>query len=332
LDGLGKGGSGGVDPEAFAQFFEASFGFGFDFGDSPGDNSDESIIPLEVTLDDLYNGKTIKMTLEREVICETCKGSGLRGASSKPHKCTKCSGNGWFYGATHVAQNGYGRSRQKCNECDGQGHIIREKNRCKRCKGSQTVTEKMRQEVVIEPGMDDGAKIVLKGEGDQKPNRPPGDVIFTLQVLPHQSFERSAKNLMTTVHLTLSEALLGFSRVVISHLDGRGIKVSSPKGKIVKAGDTIVFRGEGMPVYGQHDKRGDLYIIFQIEMPTESWLATVDQEALERLLPPKKPSTIAGAAVVDEGLFEMADITEFGENEEDWIDDEEEDQTECLHQ
>src|SRR6185437_12266324 len=81
---------------------------------------------------------------------------------------------------------------------------------------------------------------------------------------------------MTTVHLTLSEALLGFSRVVVAHLDGRGIKVSSPKGKIVKPSDSIVFRGEGMPTLNGSGK-GDLYILFEIEMPTESWLASVDQ-------------------------------------------------------
>lgn len=81
---------------------------------------------------------------------------------------------------------------------------------------------------------------------------------------------------MTTVHLTLSEALLGFSRVVVAHLDGRGIKVSSPKGKIVKPNDSIILRGEGMPIPGTGGK-GDLYVLFDVEMPTESWLSSVDQ-------------------------------------------------------
>jgi DnaJ-class molecular chaperone len=82
---------------------------------------------------------------------------------------------------------------------------------------------------------------------------------------------------MTTVHLTLSEALLGFSRVVVAHLDGRGIKVSSPKGKIVKPSDSIVFRGEGMPILRTGGK-GDLFVLFEIEMPAESWLASIDQK------------------------------------------------------
>jgi DnaJ family protein A protein 2 len=67
-----KGGT-GVDPEAFAQFFNG-FGFSFDFGGSPRSQTNDSLIPLDVTLEDVYNGKTIKLSLEREVICGGCKG------------------------------------------------------------------------------------------------------------------------------------------------------------------------------------------------------------------------------------------------------------------
>lgn len=89
---------------------------------------------------------------------------------------------------------------------------------------------------------------------------------------------------MTTVHLTLSEALLGFSRVLITHLDGRGVKVTSPKGKIIKAGDSIILRGDGMPIpkgshsYSASSTKGDLYVLFEIEMPTESWIESVDRK------------------------------------------------------
>ena len=91
---------------------------------------------------------------------------------------------------------------------------------------------------------------------------------------------------MTTVHVTLSEALLGFSRVLITHLDGKGIKVSSPKDKVIKTGDSIILRGEGMPVLHPDPSspaKGDLYVLFEIEMPTESWAATVDRKVSQHL-------------------------------------------------
>lgn len=113
----------------------------------------------------------------------------------------------------------------------------------------------------------------------QQPGVPPGDVVFVLKCKPHTSFERSGNDLLTTVHITLSEALLGFSRILLTHLDGRGVHVSSPKGKIIKPGDSIVLRGEGMPHRGNPDQKGQLYVILEVDMPEEGWLASVDQKA-----------------------------------------------------
>ncbi len=97
-----------------------------------------------------------------------------------------------------------------------------------------------------------------------------------LHASQHKSFERNGNDLLTHVTITLSEALLGFSRVILTHLDGRGIKFSSPNGKIIKPGDAIVIREEGMPVHKRPHEKGNLYMIFDVEMPTADWLKTVD--------------------------------------------------------
>lgn len=99
-----------------------------------------------------------------------------------------------------------------------------------------------------------------------------------LRTRPHTSFERSGNDLLTKVHINLSEALLGFSRILVTHLDGRGIHVSSTPGKIYKSGDSIVIRGEGMPIYKSPDQKGQLYIMFEVDMPDEDWLKTIDHQ------------------------------------------------------
>ena len=149
--------------------------------------------------------------------------------------------------------------------------------------------------------MTDRQRIVLAGAGDQKvgrilptysllvdgqlqPGIAPGDVVFVLNSSSHESFERNGNDLLTHVMITLSEALLGFSRIILTHLDGRGIKFSSPPGKIFKPDDTIVLRGEGMPVHKRPDEKGSLYVIFEIEMPTANWLKTVDMKVRIHLL------------------------------------------------
>ena len=74
IDGLTKGGGGGgMDPnDMFAQFMAQSFSFGF--GPERRPKGKDTTVPYEVTLEDLYNGKTVKMNLEKEAVCGTCQG------------------------------------------------------------------------------------------------------------------------------------------------------------------------------------------------------------------------------------------------------------------
>ncbi|KAI0077869.1 DnaJ-domain-containing protein [Panus rudis PR-1116 ss-1] len=317
MDGVSGPGrrSGGpqFDPnDILAELFGGGFGFGFNFGPdmrprrTKGENT---TIPYDVTLEDLYNGKSVKMNMEKEIVCGLCKGSGAKG-NAKPKPCIKCEGKGWTFIQSQLAPGQLGTSRARCSECKGEGEKLREKDRCKKCKGNKTVKEKTRQEIHIDRGMHDKQRIVLTGAGDEEPGIPPGDVIFVLKCKPHPSFERSGNDLLTTVHITLSEALLGFSRILLTHLDGRGIHVSSPKGKIIKPGDSIVLRGEGMPHYKNPDQKGHLYVIMEVDMPDEEWLKTVDTKTLEALLPPKKPEMDPKPAVIDEVPFEESDIVD----------------------
>lgn len=87
MEGVGSSGatSGGMDPnDIFAELFGGGAGMRFDFsgtgGGMPGGYSrrtkgQDSVIPYEVTLEDLYNGKSVKMMMEKEIVCGTCKGS-----------------------------------------------------------------------------------------------------------------------------------------------------------------------------------------------------------------------------------------------------------------
>ncbi|KAF8442408.1 hypothetical protein L210DRAFT_3209972 [Boletus edulis BED1] len=314
MDGFtGPGGRGGGmasdATDIFAQFFGGGATF-FDFAGGPGPSrrkGEDTEIPYQVTLEDLYNGKSVKISMEKEVVCGTCNGTGARG-NAKPKECTLCEGKGWTLTQTHIAPSRFGMMRVKCTECNGEGSKIREKDRCKKCKGEKTVKEKTRQEIFIEKGMPDGHRIVLAGAGDQQPNIPPGDVIFRLKASQHNSFERSGNDLLANVKITISEALLGFSRILITQLDGRGISVSSPPGKIITPGQTIKLRGEGMPTFKNPDQRGDLYLVLDVEMPNTEWLRCVDRAALEKLLPPKKANIEPAPEIIDVAAFEEAEL------------------------
>lgn len=77
----GGGGAGGMRPEdMFAQFFNAAAG-GVPFGFGPGAGmpnqrrkGQDEVVPYEVTLEDLYNGKTVRIVMEKDATCGICKG------------------------------------------------------------------------------------------------------------------------------------------------------------------------------------------------------------------------------------------------------------------
>lgn len=103
-------------------------------------------------------------------------------------------------------------------------------------------------------------------------------MVFKLKTAEHSSFERSGSDLLINVKITLSEALLGFSRILLTHLDGRGIQVASPSGKVITPGYTIKLSGEGMPTFKNPDHKGDLYVVLEVEMPDTRWLQSIDQD------------------------------------------------------
>ncbi|PPQ83466.1 hypothetical protein CVT25_007057 [Psilocybe cyanescens] len=332
-DGLSRGGRSGPEMDAaeiFAQFFGGGHpSFGFDFGpDGPGKRrgtGQDSIIPHEVTLEDLYNGKSVKMNMEKEVVCTQDYSSNIF--------CIEALEHAEMLSPSLVQPV--------------MVQVLRiSKPGCKKCKGDKTIKEKTRQEIFIEKGMTDRQRIVLAGAGDQEPGVPAGDVIFVLKTASHESFERSGDDLLTHVTITLSEALLGFSRIILTHLDGRGVSLTTPRGKIIKPQDSIVIRREGMPVYKQPQEKGDLYVIFDIEMPNQEWLKSVDIKAVEAVLPPKRVDVDPLPEIVDEADFEESDIvdvrarsvpasqnffdhgfaSQFGEDDDDWEDEDEDEE------
>ncbi|CAJ2651607.1 unnamed protein product [Trifolium pratense] len=244
----------------------------------------------QVTLEELYKGKTVKFASTKNVICSHCKGSGGK-ERAKPVKCDRCKGKGFKFGLASVAPNTVTQTVVTCDSCNGSGKFFKEKDRCKKCKGKQTISDKKVLEIYIPKGSNAGDQIVLEGEADQVPNQEPGDIIFTLDQEDHEVFRRVQNNLSAEIHITLTEALTGFDRVVLKHLDGRGIRINHPPGKIMKPGQAIKIKGEGMPIK-KSDCKGDLFIFVKIDFPDENWAKNSSSLTSLRQLIPLSPPVI----------------------------------------
>ncbi|KAK5664350.1 hypothetical protein OQA88_573 [Cercophora sp. LCS_1] len=262
--------------------------------------------PYKASLEDLYKGKTVKFAAEKQVTCSQCKGTGAKD-KVKPNKCERCGGQGRRDVLQQIGPGLVHRATIPCEHCQGSGMHYKEKDRCKKCKGKRTVKEHKALELYIPRGSMQGDRIVLEGEADQIPDTTPGDLIFHIVEEPHDVFTRIGNDLSADLSITLAEALCGFSRVVIKHLDGRGIHIEHPRGKVLRPNEVLKIHGEGMPKK-RGETKGDLYLVIKIEFPEDGWLnSDSDHEALQKLLPP--PAAAITVEEVDEVEYEAdADI------------------------
>jgi len=283
-DKYGKEGlEGSAGPDA-SDIFSQFFGGGGQSRRSRGPKKGENLThPLKVSLEDLYNGKTVKLAINRDVLCPKCEGRG--GAEGAERSCVSCNGRGMKVQLRQIGPGMVQQMQSVCSDCRGQGKIIRESDRCKFCKGKKTTKERKVLEVHIEKGMKNGQKIVFHGEADQAPGTVAGDIVFVVQEKEHSKFQRKGPNLILEKHITLVEALCGFE-TVINHLDGRNLWVKTAPGEIIKPNQFKSVANEGMPTHGNPFVKGQLVILFKIDFPDSNSLSAAQINALKKLFVP----------------------------------------------
>lgn len=318
--------------------------FAFDGGAMPGmppqqrrqkRKGRDEVQDYEISLEDLYKGKTTRFAATKNVICGHCKGIGGK-EKAKKIQCGNCRGSGSIQKIS-VIGNMARPVLQPCSNCDGMGQVYKEKDKCRKCHGKRTTTTKKLLELYIPPGSRTGDKIVLHGEADEHPDQlEPGDLVFIVREEEHETFTRQGHDLCAEIEVSLVEALTGFERTVITHLDGRGIsiKIAQPNGKVLTPGEVLKITGEGMPIK-KSDAKGDLYLVAKIEFPKDGWIKDDKTiESIRKVLP--GPGPPIEAEVVDDRDYTISSLGEFGLDDEDgneeWVDDDEAGVPQCAQQ
>jgi len=219
-------------------------------------------IPLEVTLKDLYLGKTMTVGHKKQVLCPKCRGTGAKNQDDVM-TCPECGGSGTKVYTQQLGPGFMTQTQRTCDKCGGKGKIV--KSTCPVCKGTKVGMDDDTITVVIERGMPDGHQIVFEQEADENPDITPGDVIFKVNTLPHKRFTRNQHDLHMKLNITLLEALVGFVKIV-KHLDGHEVRIT--KETVTKPGEIIMLEDEGMPHHNWQSQMGNLYVEVSIKMPT----------------------------------------------------------------
>jgi len=277
-------------------------------------------------LEDLYNGKTTKLALTRNIICSKCKGKG--GKEGSMRSCASCNGRGI---KLTIRQMGpmVQQIQSACDDCSGSGEMINPKDRCTGCKGKKVIPEKKLLEVHIDKGMKGGQTVTFRGESDQSPTAEPGDVVIVIEEKPHDRFRRQENDLITDVEVDLLTALAG-GQFAIKHLDDRALIVKLEPGEVIKNGDLKVIHGQGMPSQRHHEP-GDMYVKLDVKFPETISIDAIP--LLERALPPRKSiQTFDKNILLEEVHLDDTDTRSRGVRDDAMDEDTEESRVQCANQ
>ena len=213
---------------------------------------------LEITLEEAFRGRSAEIKVPTLVACEACSGSGAE-AGHNAETCPTCSGHGKVR-----ATQGFFTIERSCAQCRGTGKIIR--HPCKTCRGAGTMQKERTLTVDVPPGVEEGTRIRLSGEGAAGQNGGPnGDLYIFISVSEHAIFQRDGHNLHCRAPVSFVTAALG-GNIEVPTLDGGRAKVTIPEG--TQPGRQFRLKAKGMPVL-RSAQRGDLYIEVAVETPVK---------------------------------------------------------------
>src|SRR6186997_2076783 len=231
-------------------------GFGADFGSAFSDIF-EGIFGMEITLEEAYAGKTAQMRLPTSVTCEACSGNGAK-AGTKPKTCQHCNG----HGRIRHSQGGFFTLERTCPICQGRGQMIEDP--CPSCSGSGRVTRERTLSVNIPPGVEDGTRIRLAGEGEAGVRGgPSGDLYIFLSLAAHEFFQRDGADLHCRVPVSMVTAAVG-GEFEVPAIDASKARVKVPGG--TQSGRRFRLSSKGMPVL-RAKQSGDMYVQVVVETP-----------------------------------------------------------------
>jgi molecular chaperone DnaJ len=169
-----------------------------------------------------------------------------------------------------------------CPDCEGRGHPeTADAQTCPECGGDGTVRREVTVEVDVPPGIQDGQRLKIDGEGAAgERGQRSGDLVVEFDVEEHEEFERDGADLYSSLSVSFPQAVFG-DTVEVPTLDGSE-ELEVPAG--TQPGERFRIRNAGMPKLGRGGRvhgQGDLYVVAQVVTPDPDDLNEEQREALE---------------------------------------------------
>ena len=217
-------------------------------------------VNLDITFEEAYSGVEKEISLNRNVKCTSCNGSGAK-RGTVAEKCSVCNGTGKI---KQVVTTPFGQmaTQKICSHCGGDGKVIKEP--CPECRGKGIVKKTVKLKVKIPEGIDEGQTIVLKGEGEVGSNGGPnGDLYIVIHIKRHSIYSRKAEHVLCDIPISFTGAALG-TDIEIPMVDGTKETYRIPEG--TQTGTKFTIKNKGFKnVNGNW--RGDFVFTVIVQTP-----------------------------------------------------------------
>ena len=256
------GGFGGAGFSDFGDIFSTFFGGGGQRGPrSRMERGQDALLRVEVDLADVIFGVHQDIDIDTAVTCETCHGSCCQPGTSV-QTCDICGGSGVIQRAVRSLL-GNVMTSNPCGSCRGYGTTIPAP--CSSCQGQGRVRATRTVGLNIPAGVDSGVRLHVSGAGEAgQAGGPNGDLYFEVRVRNDDVFSRDRDDLLCTLDVAMTDALLGAS-AAFTALDG-DVRVEVKPG--TQSADVITVKGRGVTKL-RSSARGDLRIGINVVIPNK---------------------------------------------------------------
>ena len=235
---------------------------------------DDLRFDLEIDFKTAVFGGEEKVRIRHLEKCDTCTGNGVK-PGSKVSTCNVCNGMGVTMQVTRTPLGNF-QTQQTCASCRGTGQKVEEY--CGSCSGQGLNSKTKQIKVTIPPGVENGNKLRVRGEGDAGPSGgPAGDLYIFLKVKKDDTFRREGPEIYSDANISYIDAILG-ADLKTPVVDGE-VTIKVPQG--TQPGQVMRLRGNGAPRLGNSDIRGDHYVTMNVEIPKD--LSKEEKELIQKL-------------------------------------------------
>ncbi|MDD5120397.1 MAG: molecular chaperone DnaJ [Candidatus Omnitrophica bacterium] len=249
----GASGAGSIFEEIFGDMGFDVFGSRQTRGQSFRRRGRDLQVAVDISLEEAAKGLEKIITVPRYEPCQSCSGTGAK-AGTKKTVCPQCRGAG-----KTVVSNGFFQLAQTCSRCGGEGSII--STPCPDCHGEGRVKVTKKIKVKIPAGVNNDSQLRVRGEGEAGTNSR-GDLYVVIEVRQHDIFERHNNDIITSINISMSKAVLG-GEVEVPALEGK-LSMKVPPG--TQPGRIFRLKGKGVPDLHSRDI-GDELVRVNVDIP-----------------------------------------------------------------